>query len=213
MKSSYKILIVSLSLVYFHAVANGQDITDTRRKTESFARLQPADVRADVASFSFGGIAESAMANSLDKTQATIVSKDSLVISGDGVYAKVMLRPFEPAKHKLLFEEETNLIRIDRRTYYGNYGRVPKKEIASVLLIVNGDTLTVPTAAYNDLYNLNFTYLNNGIELSADAVYRSRDRKKVYLYLFNKSREGNYEVTWIFRDGKYVRRVLDYDFL
>ncbi|MCO6498717.1 MAG: hypothetical protein J5I50_13775 [Chitinophagaceae bacterium] len=205
--------VVVLCLVYVEAIA--QEITDTRRKTESFNKLQPKDVRADVASFSFGGIVESAFANTLDKISPVLISKDSIVIEGDGVYAKVVLGPFDATKHKLLFEDEsnTNLIKIDKRTYYGNYGRVPKIEIASVLLVVDGDTLDIPAAAYHDLYNLNFSYMNKGYELSADAVYRSKDRKRIYLYLFNKSRQGNYEVTWIFVDKKYLRRVLDYDFL
>lgn len=206
------ILFFLLSLSSATTFVQAQDFTDTRRKTESFAKLQPAEVRADVAFFSFGGIDESAQAHQLTQYAATLVSTDSLVIQQGGVYAKVKLAPFEAAKHKLTYDEST-LIRIDKKPYFGNYGRVPKKEIASILLIVGGDTLTVPPTAYQDLYNLNFQYTDKGVERTGDAVYISKDKKRIYLYLFNQDRTGNYEVTWIFVNNQYYRRVLDYDFL
>lgn len=189
-----------------------QEITDTRRTTESFVRLQPRDVRADVAHFAFKGISESANTPELKKVAPTVITADSLVIDGHGILAKVVLAPFDPEAHKLSYDEKT-LTRIDRRTYYGHYGIVPKTAISSILLLVNGDTISIPSIAYSDLYNMNFAYQDKGIARTRDAVFVSKDGNKVYLYLFSKDTSGSYEVTFVFIDGKYYRRVLDYGFL
>jgi hypothetical protein len=140
------------------------------------------------------------------------LGEDSIVFEGDGIKAKVKIAPFDPAKHKLSFDEKY-LVRIDRKPYYGNYLQTPKTEINEVLMIIDKDTVYIPAAAYNDLFNLNFTYLDKGVERTADAVYESKDGQKVYLYLFCKDKTGSYEVTWIFQNRKYLRRVLDYGFM
>lgn len=191
-----------------------QDITDTRRKTESFKRLQPANIRAEVAAFTFGGIRESAQAPALKKINPSIIERDSMVISGDGIYAKIKLAPFDPKAHKIYYDEDDKTpIKIDRRPYYGDYGTMPVTSIASVLMVINGDTVAIPPTAYSDLKNMHFKYFAKGEERTGDGVYVSKDGRNVYLYLFSQNKKGNYEVTYIFTDKHYLRRVLDYDFL
>lgn len=201
-------------LVLFTLRTFAQTITDTRRTTESFKRLQPANVRAEVAGFTFGGIRESAQAPELKKINPTAIGKDSLVIEGDGIYARVKLEPFNPKAHKIYFDEdEKTPIKIDRKTYYGDYGTMPVTSVASVLVVIKGDTMTIPPAAYTDLKNMNFKYFSKGEERTGDAIFVSRDGNNVYLYLFSQNKKGNYEVTYIFTNKQYYRRVLDYDFL
>ncbi len=204
------ILFLVLASMVDHARA--QDITDTRRHTESFVRLGPPDVRADVAFFAFKGISESANAPVLKKVGPSIVTQDSITMEGHGIYAKIRLALFDPKSHKLSFDEKT-LTRIDRRTYYGNYGSVPRTYIASILLVINGDTINIPPTAYSDLFNMNFAYMDKGVERTRDGVFVSKDGNKVYLYLFSKDNTGSYEATFIIIGGKYYRRVLDYGFL
>ena len=52
---------------------------------------------------------------------------------GDDVKASVKLSPFDAAKHKLDYDEKY-LIRIDKKTYYGNYGNVPKTFISKIIV-------------------------------------------------------------------------------
>lgn len=44
---------------------------------------------------------------------------------------------------------------------------------------------------------------------STCKVFRSADRKRVYVYMLNGSGENRYEVTWVVESGKYFTRVLD----
>jgi len=188
------------------------DLPDARRKTESFARFHIPQMRADLATFTLSGIGESVGLTSLKKITYSSLGDDSIVFDKDGIKAKVKIAPFDPSKHKLSFDEKY-LVRIDRKPYYGNYLKTPKTRISEVSMIIDRDTVAIPPAAYDDLFNLNFTYLDKGVERTTDAVYISKDRQIVYLYLFCKDNTGSYEVTWIFQNRKYLRRVLDYGFM
>jgi len=204
-----------LMAIFFCSICKAQDFTDSRRKTESFARLQPKEVRADVATFALAGISESVNTNQLSKIPYSSFSSDSMVFNGERIKAIVKTAPFDPAKHKLSYYDKY-LVRIDRRAYYGNYGNMPKTEISSVIVILGilgNDTVFIPPAAYNDLHNLNLTYTDKGVQRTANAIYTSKDHHRVYLYLFSKDNTGSYEVTWIIQNGKYLRRVLDYGFM
>lgn len=211
---SIKSFLIFFIVIFFVKVSSAQDfdMPDSRRKTESFDRFHTKDIRSDLATFTLSGISESVGLLPLEKIPYTKLTNDSIVFEGDGIKAKVKIAPFDPAKHKLSFDEKY-LVRIDRKAYYGNYSKVPKTEIIEVSMIINNDTVSIPQAAYSDLFNLNFTYLDKGVERTTDAVYKSKDGHRVYLYLFCKDKTGSYEVTWIIQDGKYLRRVLDYGFM
>jgi len=192
--------------------AHAQEITDTRKKNEGFKKLQPANVRADVATFALGGIAESVGKNPLQKINYTAITDSTMIFEGEGIKAVVKLEAFIPENHKLTYDEKT-LTKIDKRAYYGNYGQLPKTTITSVLMIIDGDTVLVPPTAYQDIHDLHFVYSDKGTPRTRNGVFRSADGKNYYLYLFSKDDKNTYEVTWIFAEGKYFRRVLDYDLL
>jgi hypothetical protein len=213
MQKSLKISSFLFVALFSSTFCNAQDdLPDARRKTESFYRFHIKDLRADLSTFTLSGISESVGLLPLQKIPYSSLGNDSIVFKGDGIKATVKISVFDPSKHKLTFDEKY-LVRIDRRPYYGNYLETPKTQISQVSIIINNDTVFIPPIAYNDLFNLNFTYLDKGVERTTDAVYKSKDGRKVYLYLFCKDKTGSYEVTWIIQDRKYLRRVLDYGFI
>ena len=188
------------------------DMTDTRRKNETVAKIQQKDIRGELASFTMAGIDESIGKGDIYKIPFSAAGADFMTFEGDGMKATVTTAPFDPAKHKLDYDEKY-LIKIDKKTYYGGYGKVPKNYIKKVTMVIGKDSVAIPPTAYSDLYNLNFSYLNKGIQKSTNGIYRSRDGHRIYLYIFCKDSTGSYEVTWVFIDKKYARRVLDYGFM
>jgi hypothetical protein len=213
MKNAKKIFIFATAMFFAsQTFSQNLDMPDSRRKTESFERFHTQDVRAELSTFTLAGIGEGAATTPMEKVPYTSVGKDSIVFEGGGIKAEVKTAPFEPAKHKLNYDEKY-LERIDRRPYYGDYGKVPKSEISNVMLIIRGDTINIPPTAYNDLFNLNFTYLDKGAKRTTDAVYISKVGQRVYLYLYSRNGSGSYEVTWIIQDRRYLRRILDYDLM
>jgi hypothetical protein len=207
----FPLLLVTIFTSTF-SKAQDNDMPDTRRKTESFARFHYPEIRADLATFTLAGTSESVGAIPLKKINYSTLTNSTITFDGDGIKAIVKIAPFDPKKHKLIFDEKY-LLRIDRRPYYGGYPNVPKTSISTVSVIIDNDTVFIPPIAYSDLFNLNFTYTDNGAERTADAVYISKNGHNVYLYLFSKDNSGSYEVTWIIQDKKYLRRVLDYDLM
>lgn len=191
-----------------HAQKN-YEYTDTRKKNESFAKVPQKDIRAELATFTLAGISESIGKAPLTRIPFAVFGPDSMLFNSDGIKAIIKTAPFDPAKHKLDYDEKY-LIKIDRKPYYGGYGSLPKTYISRVNMVIGNDTVTIPPAAYFDLYNLNLTYTDKSVKRTVNSIYRSKDGHRIYLYLLCKDSTGNYEVTWVIQDKKYLRRVLDY---
>lgn len=209
-----KIPFLAMVLLYasFCEAQKNYEYTDTRKKTESFKKMQQKDIRADLASFTLAGIDESVGKADLKKISFSTFGPDSMKFEGDDIKATVTIAPFDAAKHKLDYDEKY-LIKIDRKTYYGGYGSLPKTYISQVIVTIGGDTVAIPPSAYGDLHNLNLSYNDKGVQRTANAIYRSKDGHKIYLYLLCRDGTGSYEVTWVIRDKKYLRRVLDYEMI
>ena len=85
-KQFNKYLLFLIAMLFsFWARAQNDDYQDTRKKTESFARLQPKNVRAEVATFALAGIGESVGALPLEKISYKSFSSDSMIFEGDGL--------------------------------------------------------------------------------------------------------------------------------
>lgn len=209
-----KTFFLSIAILYgFSCTAQRfYDYQDTRKKNESFAKLPKTETRADVASFTLSGIDEAVGKDELKKIAFTKFGSDYMNFEGDNIKATIKLSPFDAKKHRLDYDEKY-LIRIDRKTYYGDYGNIPKTYVSRITLTIDNDSIAIPAAAYADLYNLNLTYTDKGTLRSRNGIYKSKDGHRIYLYLFCKDATGSYEVTWIIQDKKYLRRVLDYGFM
>ena len=206
-----KIFFVTIFLLPVF-LCKSQAMTYTRKKNESFLKISQKDIRADVATFTLSVIDESIGKADLQKISFTSMGPNFMAFEGEGIKATVTTASFDPTKHKLDYDERY-LIKIDKKPYYGGYGSVPKKYISLVTMMIGKDTVVIPSVAYFDLYNLNFTYTDKGAQRTRNGIYRSKDGHKIYLYLLCKDNTGNYEVTWVIQDKKYFRRVLDYGFL
>lgn len=213
-----KIIITLICFYNFYSIA--QDIPkpkknyeyqDTRKKTESFAKLPP-DIKSELSTFTFTGIGEGIKRDPLVKIPFSFVGADSILFDAPDIKVSISTAPFDPSKHKIDYDEGYP-IRIDRKTYYGAFGTMPKKYIKNITVIMGKDTVVFPPAAYSDLYNLNFDYTDKGTKKSVNGICRSANPHRLYLYIFCKDNTGSYEVTWIIYDKKYVRRVLDYGFM
>jgi hypothetical protein len=210
MKTS--ILFISILFPISAFAQSNLDFQDTRRRNESFSKVREPEIRSDLTGFTLSGIPESVGKEEFTKIPITSFSADSMVFEGNGIKALLKTTPFDKSQHKLTYDEKY-LVRIDKKTYYGGYGRVPFKVVSQVLLLVDGDTVAIPAVAFADLYNMNFTYNDKGVQRSRNGVYRSKDGHRIYIYALSRDNTGSYEVTWVIQNKNYFRRVLDYDFM
>jgi hypothetical protein len=193
-------------------LALDQDYNDYRRKTESFSHIYDKSLRSDLACFTIGGIEESLGKTPLAKLPVSSYGSNYISFDTSRIQVTIRAAPFVVGKHKMQYEGK-HLVRIDNRPYYGNYGKVPALAITGLLVILDHDTVAIPTSAYQDLYNPSFTYKDaSGGLMSQDAVFLSADKRTIYIYMLNKDNSGSYEVTWIIQDKKYLRRILDWGF-
>lgn len=213
-----KISVAILFLYSFNSISQktqqpkkNYEYQDTRKKNESFAKLPP-DLKAELSTFTFSGIDVGIKKLPLTKIPYKSFGPDFMSFEAPDLKAIIKTAPFEPSKHRLDYDEGY-LIRIDRKTYYGNFSVVPKTFISNITIVIGKDTVAIPPAAYADLYNLNFAYTDKVTQRTANGIYRSADPHRIYLYIFCKDNTGSYEVTWIIYDKKYIRRVLDYGFM
>lgn len=189
------------------------DFPDFRSKRENFVKMQEKDLRSDLASFAMAGIDESTGKLPLKKIPPKEANINFISFEGNGIEATITTTPFVAASHKLKYFDEKYLVRIDNKPYYGSYGVVPKTSIRSVTVLVNKDTVQIPEAAFADVFNPSFSYSNAGSQKTLDAVYLSGDNRTIYIYLLSKDTNGSYEITWVVRDKKYLRRVVDFGLL
>ena len=193
-----------------HVTAQDLEFRDYRTKKESFTKIPEKDVRADIASFAVGGIDESIGKLPLNKIGVNKYESNYMSFEGENVKVMITTGPFNVSAHKLVRDDD-KIVKIDNKPFYGNYGSMPTNHIQSVTVLIDQDTIPIPTTAYADLCNVNFTYRDkSGTERSNNGVYLSKDNRKVYVYLLNKDGAGGYEATWVIQDKKFLRRVLDY---
>lgn len=209
MKSAILMSVVfSMSLI-----VNAQDLpySDFRTKKESFSKLSDKQLRADLATFTKGGIDESVGKLPLRKIAPTLYTVNSMSFKEGDVDAQVTTGPFDPKGKKIMKQEEF-VVKVNNKPMFGAYGELPRTSISDIRFLIGKDTLMVPPTAYTDLFNLNFTYKDrSNVQRTANGVFFSADKSHVYLYLLSRDEKGGYEVTWIFQDKQYLRRVIDYD--
>ena len=184
---------------------------DYRKKNDNYAKVREKDIKDQVATFTVAGIVDRIGKEPL-KTVIPPVAYGSnyITFQGNDIKVTITAGPFEPAKHKLTYYDEKYLVKIDNKPYFGNYSKVPERTIASVTVIVNKDTIPIPATAYFDLYNPIFTYRDgSGTVRTHNGVYVSPDGHNIYIYMLNQEIKGNYEVTWVIQDKKYLRRIVD----
>ena len=143
------------------------------------------------------------------------ISKNNITFSEKNIQVKIITKPFDPAKHKLSFfdEEKKYLVKIDSKGYYGDYGKVPKTVIDSVIVVVGRDSILVPPIAFSDFANPILSFMEGNRQKTNNKVYVSADGKKMYIYMLKTEAGGSYEVTWVIQDNKYLKRVVDFGFL
>lgn len=209
MRGVFILLLIASGLVCLAQ----DDFPDSRSKRENFVKMQEKDVRGDLASFVMAGIDESTGKQPLKKIPIKATGANYMSFEGNNIQVTVTVGPFVAASHKLKLFDEKHLVKIDNKPFYGSYGLVPKTVIRSLAVSLNGDSVQIPEAAFSDLYNPSFSYSNEGTQKTLNAVYLSNDNHSIYIYMLSKDTRGSYEVTWVIRDKKYLRRVVDFGLL
>jgi hypothetical protein len=214
------LLFVFFTLNVIVCVAQDDEIPDNRNKKESWSKMQEKDIRKDLASFVLAGMDERMNSTPVKAIPPVDYGNDYIKFQGDDVQVIIKAGTFDPSKHKLAynttFDNKKYLVKIDGKPYWGSFGSVPRTTINAVTVIIDKDTVAVPSTAFEDLYSPEFGYKDgSGVAKSHDGVYFASNKhmNAIYIYMLNKETKGSYEVTWVIQDKKYLRRVVDSNLL
>lgn len=202
-------LIVFLFALCTDTSAQDFDIPDFRSKRDGFLKVQDKVLRADLATFTIGGISESLIAQKLPEIPYYYNDEDQISFIKDTIQVHITTGAFDSVGHKLLYYEDKYLIKIDNKGFWGSGTNKPKKTIKSVQAIIGTDTIQIPTAAFVDLYEPVLSHQEGGKLKSYCRVFQSLDKQYLYIYMLNSEGKNRYEVTWVIQNRQYLRRVVD----
>lgn len=189
------------------------DIPNYRSKRENFLKMAEKDARADLATFTLGGLDESTGKDSIPYVPVVAYSNDSVLLQKDNIKVVIKAGRFDPSKHKILLYDEKYVTKIDNKPYYGTIGKMPKTTIEKIFVTVGRDTINIPVTAYSDLYDPAFCQPGANARTKCNTgVFLSKDKHRMYVYMLNGNGREGYEVTWIIQDKQYLRRVIDWEF-
>lgn len=202
-----------ISLFGHQMILSAQDdVPDYRSKREGFLKLTDKKLRAELATFTIGGISESLIAEKLPEVPIQSIADSQIIFQLDSFYLNIQIERFSSIGHKLLFYDEKYLVKIDNKAFWGSGTKMPTTCIKKITLLHGVDTIPIPEAAYIDLYEPQLYYKENGILKSYCKVIKSKDSNSFYIYMLNGHDKNRYEVTWIIQNKQYLRRVIDVGF-
>lgn len=139
-----------------------------------------------------------------------------MIFQNGEVTVEMEIEPFKKSSHVVSYsnypDSKTKYVyAIDHAPYWGHDGGVPTNQFKKLACRFGATTINLPQKALRGLYGHKYTGFGNDIKATEKycSVYRTQDKKRYYLFMWFSDGAGAYEVTWIFENGKYLRRVVD----
>jgi hypothetical protein len=192
---------------------------------EGFEKLKDSVLKKEIAFFTISGSintdAVGFIKTKVNEIPLVTCTDSSAYFEKGNLYASEIIvsihsEKFDTAGHKLTYVDNSvpflNLI--DNKPFWGTDGSIPKEKIMRVRFIHVKYQLLLPESALAGLYEPNFCYREKttGKQTAFCKVFRSTDKRRIYIYMVNSDGAGAYEVTWVIQDSKYLTRVIDYGF-
>lgn len=199
---------------------DGCDYSDTKGDEESFIKLADGIIKKEAAFFTIAAFESRTNISSKIKVNEIPLlncTDSSATFLEGGVTVDIYSSKFDTIGHDLSFvdPQQPFLILIDNQPFWGTDGGLPKKRIRSVIFTHEKYQMTLPDSAIAGLYEPNFCDRDKKTWKPLKNlcnVFRSDDKRRVYIYMLNSDGAGSYEVTWVIQDGKYHTRIIDYGF-
>jgi hypothetical protein len=125
-------------------------------------------------------------------------SDNVLLLFNDSIKIKFTAGDFKKEKHKIQYQEEYLVTKIDGHDLVGTDESMPRHEIKSFVVEIKNKKLDLPYKVYYDLYEPNF-----------ENTYAFADKNGyAYIVMYNSDAAGTYCVIFVFKDNKYLTRYI-----
>jgi len=186
-------LALCISTSFYSCIVLAQDVPGgSKHNQERLMDLRDNLIRNEIASFSINGAS----------------------IRGSGSLSNTLMEiPLKKCSDKHLYFEKGNLYAAEIIvSIQASEGALPKG-IKNIMYIHYKYGFCLPDSAIVDIPNPKFCekYTSKGKPLASNSrVFRSADKKRVYIYMLNGEGTDSYEVTWVVQDSQYLTRVVDH---
>jgi hypothetical protein len=124
-----------------------------------------------------------------------------LQIRTDSLTVELITAPFQPNQHVLEKGQGSLIQKIDGKIPLGTDGDMPLETLTCLRVTISGHKVDIPAAAWENLYNPTLETCKVFINSSTGFMYISLTTTHISA--------GAYELVWIFKNGRYVRRYVD----
>ena len=123
-----------------------------------------------------------------------------------GYKIRLETQKFDSVQHKFTKSVFGGICLIDNKIFWGTDETVPRKEIKKFEVLFNNQKIGMPLSEFRDLFNPTL-----GISGEILNLHAKMDRKGEYfiIVLSGSDAAGSYSAVWIFKNGKYIRRVVE----
>jgi hypothetical protein len=126
-------------------------------------------------------------------------TKNALIFENGSINLRILLKNFEPTAHKISRNSGGYVELIDGLEPFGVDGGVPKKEIISIQLTINGQSVKIPRGLYRNLY-----------EMTLENVRLRRYNNDIYFDMpMNSDGAGSWGAVWVIRDGRIIKKICE----
>jgi hypothetical protein len=123
-----------------------------------------------------------------------------LRVQNDSLTVELTTTAFREKDHTL--QKDKGMIqKIDGKRPLGTDGEQPLAQLIRLRVTIKGDTIDIPATAWENLYDPT---------LETCTVFADNRSGFMYIHLLsNRSAAGGYEMVWIFKNNRYVKRYVD----
>ena len=140
----------------------------------------------------------------------SVVFHDSLP-SGNRYDIRFGSRLFNPQQHKLTWVDK-EVRKIDGKKFYGTDGEIPRSEIDTFAVEINGHFIPIPRSKYSDLYEPNVKYKYGNESCCGIRADEAKNGQQLIVSIWGSDGAGGYFVTFYFDHNKFLRRTVETDF-
>jgi hypothetical protein len=123
-----------------------------------------------------------------------------LRVHNDSLTVELATTAFQEKEHTVQ-KDNGAIQKIDGRRPLGTDGERPLDQLIRLRVTIKGDTVDIPATACENLYDPT---------LETCKVFSDNRSGFMYIHLLsNRSAAGGYEMVWIFKNNRYVKRYVD----
>jgi hypothetical protein len=129
------------------------------------------------------------------------VTNGHLTLHNDSLTVELTTAPFRPNQHALRKDKYGLVQKIDGKRPLGTDGDMPLEKLTCLRMTIGGRAVDIPAAAWENLYDPTLETCNVFVDIRTGFTY-------IHM-LSTRSAAGGYDMVWIFKNGRYVRRYVD----